>query len=184
MNDDAHNLPRAPHWQRPQAIFIVVVLIALAGNLIYMLRHQPSTAPAIELTLLDGRSVSLRSLRGRPVLILFWATYCIPCIEKFPDINTLYHSYRPQGLEIIAIAMSHDSPQRIATTVNQLGMAYPIMHDLKAEAAQAFGVRAIPASFLISAHGQIVWQDIGRIDIVDLRLHIDYLIKHPERRAI
>ncbi len=127
-------------------------------------------APELTLTTLKGEEISLSGLRGRPVLVTFWATSCPGCLEEMPHLIELYHELHDQGLEIIGIAMSYDPPNHVVNLVERRAVPYPIALDLEERAALAFGdVRLTPSSFLIAPDGRIVQQKIGEMDMQRLR---------------
>lgn len=119
-------------------------------------------APDIALHTIDGREIQLSSLRGAPVLITFWATSCASCVQEMPHLIRLYRELRPRGLEIIAVAMSYDPPDRVIRMAKARRLPYPVALDPQARLAQAFGgVRVTPTSFLIAPDGRIVRQQAG-----------------------
>ena len=127
-------------------------------------------SPDIGLVTLDGEELQLASLRGRPVLITFWASTCNSCIREIPHLIELYDALAPQGLEIIGIAMDYDPPNRVLAMRKAHNIPYPIALDIHADAARAFGnVRYTPTAFLIAPDGRIVFRKIGKLDMPRLR---------------
>ncbi|HEC12397.1 MAG TPA: TlpA family protein disulfide reductase [Acidiferrobacteraceae bacterium] len=138
-------------------------------------------APTIDITLLDGKILSLKDLRGQPVLVTFWATTCIGCRREVPHLIALYNKYQPQGLEIVAIAMYYDPPAQVLTFKQQKNLPYTVALDLKNEAAQAFGgVRLTPTTFVINKKGRIVFQKIGEFNVEAMDTLIKGLIAEPK----
>jgi len=134
-------------------------------------------APELTIYTLDGRSIALESLRGKPVLVTFWATTCSACVQEIPHLTALYRELHPQGLEIVGIAMAYDPPNYVLRMVEQRRIPYPIALDPLGEAAQAFGnVRFTPTSFLISPQGRIVDQRVGVWDQAALRESIHSML--------
>ena len=120
-------------------IAIATFVIALAGILAY-LWFSPSglkQAPAIEVTTLEGKTVSLESLRGKPVLVTFWATTCPGCIKEMPHLVELYNELGPQGFEIIALAMSYDPEEQVREMVKLKQLPYTVALDSDGSASQA-----------------------------------------------
>ena len=143
---------------------ILAVAAAIAVSVALLL---PSSAPPpeTEFTLLDGRKITLRSLRGRPVLISFWATTCGPCVEELPDLIRLYNVWHPLGFELIAVAMPYDPPALVQEFAQRRGLPYPVALDVQGKLTSAFGgVPYVPAAFLIAPNGNIVMNSIGRLD--------------------
>ena len=144
------------------AILAVAAVIAVSVALLL-----PSSAPPpeMEFTLFDGRKVTLRSLRGRLVLVSFWATNCKPCIEELPDLIKLYKELHPRGFELIAVAMPYDPPALVQEFVQRRGLPYSVALDVQGKLTSAFGgVPYVPAAFLIAPNGNIVMNSTGRLD--------------------
>lgn len=154
----------------------VILLIAALGYL-WLSPAGLQRAPNITLSTITGKKVELSKLRGRPVLVNFWATTCPGCVAEIPQLAALYRDLSPKGLEIIGVAMSYDPPSQVMRMSKQRAIPYPIALDLKGQAAQAFGgVQLTPTSFLISPDGRIVKQKIGEVDINALRRQIEAML--------
>jgi len=158
---------------------ISLFAIGTLGLLVY-LWFGPSgvqSAPDINFKTLDGRTISLKALRGKPVLITFWATSCPGCIKEMPHLIELYHELHDQGLEIIGVAMPYDRPDHVVEMVKRKNLTYPIAIDIDGEAVAAFGnVLLTPSSFLINPKGQIIKHKIGEMDMTQLHKTIVSLL--------
>jgi peroxiredoxin len=156
-----------------------VFILSLLSGLIY-LWFSPAgvkSAPDYTFKIVDGRSISMTSLRGKPVIISFWATSCPGCIKEMPHLIELYHDYEKQGLEIIGIAMAYDPPNHVMEMRKRKNIPYPISLDIDSSAATAFGeVSLTPTSILISPEGKIVMQKTGALDMAQVRQHIQSMI--------
>ena len=151
---------------KTKQILISLFAMTLLGSIAY-LWNAPSgaqQAPNITLQLIDGQELNLSSLKGKPVLITFWATSCPGCIKEMPHLIELYNEMHEQGLEIIGIAMPYDRPDYVMEMVKRQKVPYRIAFDLKGEAVRAFGkVSLTPTTFLIDNNGRIVKKKIGEI---------------------
>ena len=158
-------------------ILITLFAILILGSIIY-LWLAPSGAqrgPDITLQLVDGEKLQLSSLKGKPVLITFWATSCPGCIKEMPHLIELYQELHSEGLEIIGIAMPYDRPDYVMEMIKRQKVPYLIAFDLKGEAVQAFGnVSLTPTTFLIDDQGQIVKKKIGdmKMDVWKKRIKL------------
>jgi len=149
-------------------IFITLFAVLILSTIVY-LWLAPSglqKAPDITLQLIDGKKIKLNDLKGKPVLITFWATSCPGCIKEMPHLIELYHELHSKGLEIIGIAMPYDRPDYVMEMVKRKKVPYKIAFDLKGDAVRAFGnVSLTPTSFLIDDEGKIVKKKIGEMNM-------------------
>lgn len=137
-----------------------------------------SRAPDITLTTITGEKIELKALRGKPVLINFWATSCPGCVKEMPQLVDLHKDLHAKGLTIIGVAVSYDPPNQVLEMVRERAIPYPIVLDLAGDAERAFGnVSVIPTSFLISPDGRIVQHVIGEIRFADLRARLAQWLK-------
>lgn len=158
-------------------ILITLFAILILGSIIYlwMAPSGAQRAPDVNLQLIDGKKLQLSSLKGKPVLITFWATSCPGCIKEMPHLVELYHELHKEGLEIIGIAMPYDRPDYVMEMVKRKNLPYPIAFDLKGEAIRAFGdVSLTPTTFLIDDTGKIVKKKIGemKMDVWKKRIEL------------
>lgn len=118
-----------------------------------------SPAPDFAMRYADGAEVRLSDLRGRPILINFWATWCGPCRLEMPDIVAAYEKHREAGFVVIAVNLE-ESAEKITPFAEQFSMALPIVMDDGA-AARAYQVRVMPSSFFIDREGKISARWLG-----------------------
>lgn len=158
------------------AILVFTIgLFVVLGTLFFAPTQQQ--APDITLLTLDGKKLSLTDLRGKPVLIDFWATTCVTCVKELPEMIRFYNDYKDRGVRVIGVAMSYDPPNQVLNLHDRIKIPYTIALDLKAEAAQAFGdVRLTPTHFLIDPSGKIVLRKVGLLDFPALRKQIDHML--------
>ena len=158
-----------------RAAYVIFIIAALTG-LVVML--WPAPGPQLvadtEFHLLDGRKLALKELRGRPVLVAFWATNCKPCIEELPDLIKLYNELHPKGFELIAVAMPYDPPLNVQTFVKKQHVPYPVALDVEGKIVRAFdGVPYVPMAFILDTNGKIAYQQAGKLDIAKARRIIE-----------
>ena len=147
-------------------ILITLFAIFIIGSIVYLWLAPSGAqrAPDTTLQLIDGKKLKLSSLKGKPVLITFWATSCPGCIKEMPHLIELYHKLHSKGLEIIGIAMPYDRPDYVMEMIKRKEVPYLISLDLKGDAVRDFGnVSLTPTTFLIDDQGQIVKKKIGEI---------------------
>lgn len=147
-------------------ILITLFAALIIGSIAYLWLAPSGVqkAPDISLQLIDGKNLELSDLKGKPVLVTFWATSCPGCIKEMPHLAELYEELHTDGLEIIGIAMPYDRPDYVMEMVKRKNVPYKIAFDLKGEAVAAFGkVSLTPTSFLIDDKGRIVKKKIGEM---------------------
>ena len=158
-------------FAKPAALIAAVLIVVVA--LAYAMLSKPD-APAVTFVTLDGRPIQLDSLRGKVVLVNFWATTCPGCIKEMPGMIETYNQYKAKGFEIIAVAMSYDPPSYVVNFTQTRQLPFPVALDVKGEFAQAFGnVQLTPTSFIIGKKGQILEQKLGELDFVKLKALLD-----------
>ncbi|MGB5441252.1 MAG: TlpA disulfide reductase family protein [Gammaproteobacteria bacterium] len=157
-------------------LFAAVLLGTLAW--IWLAPAGPKHSPDITLLTVDGKQLSLAGLRGKPLLLTFWATTCPGCLREMPHLIELYRELSPRGLEIIAIAMSHDKPSDVLSMRKSRNIPYPVALDIDGSAARAFGnIRLTPTSFLVAPDGRIVLRRTGELDMQKLRKNIHNMLQ-------
>jgi len=118
-------------------------------------------APDFTLQDLEGRTWTLRQLKGRPVMINFWATWCPPCRLEMPLMQRAYEKYGDQGFIILAVNIRTDrGREAVEAFVKELGLTFPILLDTTGQVEELYRVRAYPTSFFVSRDGVIT--DIKR----------------------
>ncbi|MGE0810615.1 MAG: TlpA disulfide reductase family protein [Immundisolibacter sp.] len=128
-------------------------------------------------TVVDGRTLAASALRGQPLLIVFWASTCAPCIAEMPDLAQLYKELQPRGFELIALAMPYDPPNRVLAAREVLELPFPVAIDVNAKLVRRLGVPPqTPQFLLIDASGDVVTVHNGVWPIDKLRAAIEPLL--------
>ena len=122
---------------------------------------KSTVAPDFTLESLDGKNVRLSDLRGKAVLLNFWATWCGPCKIETPWLVELQKQYGSQGLQVIGVAMDDSSKEDIAKFAKEMGMNYPVLIGKEAVGDAYGGVPALPETFFIGRDGKIVGKIMG-----------------------
>ena len=133
------------------AVSLLIVLSGLLG----MAARPPlvgSPAPEIVLKDLQGRDVKLSDLRGKVVLVNFWATWCKPCKEEMPAMQASYDKLRDKGFVVLAVNELEDTA-RVAEHIRTHGHTFEVVMDHNNQVANVYGVVGLPASFLIDPQG-------------------------------
>lgn len=120
-------------------------------------------APALTGTALDGSAVDLASLRGKPVIVNFWASWCVPCREEFPLFEEKLAALGPtDGLQIIGV-LYKDEPELAGQFLTEFGAAWPTIDDPDDAFAKAYRVAAPPQTYFIDKSGVLQGIQIGQV---------------------
>ena len=125
---------------------------------------KPAPAPAFKIQSLDGHEISLAGLRGKYVLINFWATWCPPCLKEMPSINALYRKFHDRGFEVLAIASDEQGSKAVKPFVTKLDLDFIIGLDPTSAVAKLYGARTLPQTFLLNRDGNVIAAAIGERD--------------------
>lgn len=126
-------------------------------------------APAIVGTTLDGEEFDLESLRGRWVLVNFFATWCPPCLVEHPDLVEFHEFHAESGdVEVVSVAFQ-DDVENIEEFFAENGGEWPVLAEGVNSVAVSWGVTALPESFLVSPQGVVVYKFVGGVTYDDLQ---------------
>ena len=165
--------PAGGSGRNPLALVVVAVVAAAmlyfgfhmarrsGGPEAPMILGHSTPAPDFTLESLDGKNMRLSDLRGKAVLLNFWATWCGPCKIETPWLVELQREYGAQGLQVIGVAMDDSSKDDIAKFAHDMGVNYPVLLGKEAVGDAYGGVPALPESFFIGRDGKIVDRIIG-----------------------
>jgi cytochrome c biogenesis protein CcmG, thiol:disulfide interchange protein DsbE len=134
-------------------------------------------APDFTLQTLGGETMRLSDLIGRPVVISYWATWCIPCQQEIPILQNLAQEYQAQGLTVLTInAIDQDTVQDVQTMVGEKGMTIPVLLDQGSQFASTYGALFFPTTIFVDASGVIRYIRLGDSSEEDLRTKVENLL--------
>jgi thiol-disulfide isomerase/thioredoxin len=133
-------------------------------------------APKLDLTDLAGRSVSLNDYLGKVVLVNLWATWCPPCRQEMPTLQTFYEKYKQMDFVLIAIDQE-ETLDVVQPFVNEFGLTFPVWLDLQYLAEREFNTQNLPSSYVIDRNGRVRLTWIGGISKQNLEKFVPDLIK-------
>jgi peroxiredoxin len=175
---------------RPRHRRLVLAALALACGAGAWVAHRrqggrplrPAALPDLSYPAIDGRRIGPAELRGKVVLVNFWATSCGVCVAEMPELSSLYRDFAPRGFELLAIAMPYDRADHVLHFAETRRLPFPVALDPMGAAVAAWGgVEATPLSWLVAADGRVVRRWLGRPDFARLRREIEGLL--PARGA-
>jgi peroxiredoxin len=153
----------------------VLATLGMLVGVVGCSRRDP--APQFTYTLLDGTRGSSEQLRGKVVLVNFWATSCVTCVQEMPQIVQTWRSFHERGFETLAVAMSYDPPAYVANFAQSRALPFGVVIDNTGAIAQGFGdVRLTPTTFLIDKRGGIVKRYVGTPDFKELHALVERLL--------
>jgi len=144
--------------------------------------YPPGKQPAPEFRLagLDGGTVDLAAYRGRPLLINFWASWCRPCVKEFPLLRAARERHRADGLEVIGVLATSDTPAKARTFARHNGGTWPVGIDRGSgpvgETTVAYGVAGLPETFFVRRDGSLAVLVLGELTERGMRLHLDSIL--------
>lgn len=165
--------------QTKQAIKVVLILAATFA-LGSCAPFFPEAAPEVRFTSLGGQHFSTSDLRGKVVLVNFWATSCAVCVREMPMLTETWRRFAPRGYEMVAVAMSYDHPNLVADYVRRNELPFRIALDLEGHLARQWGdIKATPTTFVVDRRGRIVKRYVGEPDASELRALIEKTLAEP-----
>jgi len=158
---------------------IALVAIVLAGGAIsaFFALGGRETAPTVAYTLLDGSTRSTDGLKGKVVLVNFWATSCTTCMKEMPALVETHRKFQGRGFETLSVAMNYDVPAYVANYVQSRQLPFQVTHDRSGEIAKQFGkVQITPTTFVVDKQGRIVKRYVGEPDFQQLHALLEELL--------
>ncbi|HLF25624.1 MAG TPA: TlpA disulfide reductase family protein [Anaerolineae bacterium] len=185
MNSDARQISSSP----PKAAFgVLALIIAFVGFIAWGLsesnRTQPVSGPAPDfmLSLFDGYDgglgkspVALSELRGKVVLINFWASWCVPCEEEAPDLEAAWREYKDRGVVFIGVDWT-DNHADALTYLQRFGITYANGPDLETKIGPKYHITGVPETFIVDQQGEIVFFQPSPVEQQALAVEFEKLL--------
>jgi len=150
----------------------LILVVVVAGAVVFAafaIWSAKPAAPLVTFVSLQGEKITTADLRGKVVLVNFWATDCATCVKEMPDIVATYNKYQAQGFETIAVAMKHDPPNYVLNYTEKNKLPFKVALDPMGTLAKAFGeVKLTPTTFIIDKQGRLVMRILGEPDFTKL----------------
>jgi peroxiredoxin len=170
----------APSSHKKFTAFAVIasLVLLLLGGLFYQSLSAKTTMPDVTFTNLKGEKISSQSLRGKVVMVNFWATSCATCIAEMPKMISTYQKYHAQGLEYIAVAMSYDPPNYVLNYAETRQLPFQVALDVDGQLAKTFGeVKLTPTTFVIDKQGNLIKRYLGEPSFDELHSLLEKALK-------
>jgi len=150
-----------------RSFFTILLTLGLFISSAFLLPHcakekttSPGLAPDFTLKTFDGQEITLSHLKGKVVLLDFWATWCGPCRESIPHLILLYKNYRESGFELVGMNVDRVDVEVVRRYIDSMDIPYPIVTTPE-EVVRTYRVTGIPATFLIDKEGKIREKMVG-----------------------
>jgi cytochrome c biogenesis protein CcmG/thiol:disulfide interchange protein DsbE len=162
-------------FQKLVTAIVVIVSVGFLGFLVWgMLNKEPITglsgitmvnrpAPDFTLTTFKGTTISLEDLRGKPVVINFWASWCPPCRVEAPLLERTWRAYKKRGLIFLGVNIQ-DRKEDALNYIREFDITYPNGPDPTGEISIDYGVSGLPVTFFVSSKGEVVRRWVGAIE--------------------
>lgn len=145
-------------------IYLLIGLLLISA----CTESNSNKAPNVSFTTLEGKQISMQDLRGKVVLVKFWATDCTTCVAQMPANIKRHEKYNKSGFETIAVAMKHDKESYVINFTKSRGLPFMVAMDSDGQIAKDFGdVKMTPTAFLIDKKGNILKRYLGNYNESD-----------------
>jgi peroxiredoxin len=168
MKNQSGKNSRAHKW-RGYAINVLVIVTLIVGIRAWQQRDMVSgMAPALRGETLAGMPYELPAHPGKPVLVHFWATWCPICRAEQGSITAI----AKDRTDVITVAMQSGGTEEVSRHMREQGLDFPVVNDPDGSLSSAWGVHAVPASFIIAPDGHIRFVEVGYTTGIGLRLRL------------
>ena len=135
-------------------------------------------APEFRLLSTDQTEVGLPDLRGRVVLVTFWATWCGPCKQELPAIDSVYRRLRSSGFAVVGVDYREQGAD-VSSFAQRSGLSFPLLQDSTGEVAFRYRLPGVPASYLVDRDGLLRQIHVGPLSAKELTRMVDALLSAP-----
>jgi thiol-disulfide isomerase/thioredoxin len=139
-------------------------------------KGNTQAAPEFSFSSLEGKTIAMKDLADKVVVVDFWATWCAPCREEIPHLNKLYAELKGKGFEIVGVSMDHEGVDVVKDFARELRIEYPIVMGNEKDAEAFGGIIGLPTTFIIDRSGNIVKKYVGLPPAEDMERVIKELV--------
>jgi peroxiredoxin len=163
-----------------KTIIVGFAALALGVAASIALQQRDTSAPEVRFATLAGDSFVTSDLRGKVVLVNFWSTSCVSCVQEMPKMVETYKKFSPRGYEMVAVAMSYDHPNQVAQFAKSRGLPFKVALDTDGAIAKSFGdIRITPTTFVLDRQGRVLKRYLGEPDWAEFHGLLDKALRDP-----
>ena len=155
---------------------LLTILTLAAPSLAAQRVRVGQPAPEFALTAISGESVRLADLRGHPVVLNFWASWCPPCLTELPALVSAWNAHRPAGLQVLAINGDDERPAVIRDFTARMALPFPVLLDARARVNDRYRITGLPTTVFIDSAGIVRALNPGPIDSQTLARDLDTIL--------
>ena len=133
--------------------FSVLVMTTLVASRAWAAQTLSGPAPGFTLQSSEGQQVSLASLKGKVVMVNFWATWCVPCRQEMPHLQALYERYNSLGFELLAVNVEKNNADGARKWLEETPVTFPVLFDPNNEVTKLYKVQTMPSTVLVARDG-------------------------------
>ena len=157
------------------AAALLATVLAACG--VQSVNNLQKPAPMVTFVTIKGEQIAINDLRGKVVLVNFWATDCAVCLKEMPQLVATHQKFHARGFETVAVAMRHDPPIRVVDYAEKNRLPFKVAFDPVGAHAKAFGeVTLTPTTFVIDRRGNIVSRILGEPDFAKMHQLVEKLL--------
>jgi len=170
--------------QNLKIVTLLVALLAVAALAGCSTPASPAAdVPQFSFSSLEGKTVAMKDLSHKVVIVDFWATWCGPCREEIPHLNELYSELKGKGLEIVGISMDTDGTDGVKDFAREFRIQYPIVMGDEKVAESFGGILGLPTTFIIDRKGKVAKKYIGLPPAQDMSRIVKGLVEGSSGNA-
>ncbi len=133
-----------------------------SGGIRSTLPNEGDMAPPFKVTTFDGKTISFEDLKGKPIVLNFWASWCVPCKAEARDLEEAYELFKDLGVEFVGVAVQ-DTREDALNFIKKYGLSYPNGLDETGDLARDYKIYGIPKTFVIDREGRFIFMHTGSI---------------------
>lgn len=153
---------------------LLIFAIVLSAGAFWLFGRPAAPAPEVTFSTVTGKQITTSELRGKVVLVKFWATSCVTCVAQMPNNIENYEQYKDKGFDIVAVAMQYDPANYVLNFIETRHIPFTVALDSRGIIAKSFGdIKLTPTAFLINRKGQIIKRYVGDYDKAEFRATLE-----------